>query len=75
MANEPFDPRRALSAHRAQERAAWDRYAAAALVESMSSERDAEDAAITAAMTADLLLEKRRERFPGPKFIRAEDTE
>lgn len=69
-----YDPVRALSAHRAQERVAWDRYAAAAMVAMLDREgtNGADDAA-GAATLADLLLAERRKRFPGPKFIRAEE--
>jgi hypothetical protein len=61
-----YDARRALSAHRAQERSAWDRFAAAVLAE-------VNDAAL-AAKEADALLAERRRRFPGPK-IRIEEKE
>jgi hypothetical protein len=61
-----YDARRALSAHRAQERSAWDRFAAAVLAE-------VNDAAL-AAKEADALLAERRRRFPGPK-IRIEEEE
>ena len=64
MSDQPYDPRRALSAHRAQERSAWDRYAAAVLAE-------VNDAGI-AAKEADAMLAERRRRFPGPK-IRVEE--
>ena len=67
MSDQPtYDARRALSAHRAQERSAWDRFAAAVLAE-------VNDAAL-AAKEADALLAERRRRFPGPK-IRIEEKE
>lgn len=67
MSDQPtYDARRALSAHRAQERSAWDRFAAAVLAE-------VNDAAL-AAKEADALLAERRRRFPGPK-IRIEEEE
>jgi hypothetical protein len=61
-----YDPRRALAAHKAQERGAWDRYAAAVLAE-------VNDAAL-AAKEADAMLAERRRRFPGPR-IRLEEEQ
>jgi hypothetical protein len=61
-----YDPARALSAHRAQERSAWDRYAAAALVGAVG-EASIQDAAYLAAQQADALLAERRRRFTGPR--------
>lgn len=60
-----YDPRRAIAAHKAQERGAWDRYAAAVLAET-------EDENYAAEM-ADKMLSLRRERFPGPRFREVED--
>jgi hypothetical protein len=68
-----YDARRALSAHRAQERAAWDRFAASALVAKLD-DGSPTDAAWLAAEQADALLAERRRRFPGPK-IRIEEEE
>lgn len=62
-----YDPARALSAHKAQERGAWDRYLSAA---SMT-----EDDATYAAERADAMLEERRKRFPGPRFKQVEREE
>ena len=60
-----YDPRRAIAAHQAQERNAWDRYAAAVLAET--------DDENYAAELADKMLSLRRERFPGPRFTQLED--
>jgi hypothetical protein len=70
-----YDPRRALSAHRAQERSAWDRFAASALVTfDMETVDSYTTLATRAAIAADALLAERRRRFPGPK-IRLEEGE
>ena len=78
MSDQPYDPRRALSAHRAQERSAWDRFAASALVatDTMADTPDSAGeyavAAHRAGKLADAMLAERRRRFPGPK-IRVEE--
>lgn len=67
-----YDPRRALSAHRAQERGAWDRYAAAVLMAKLDEE-SITDAAFLAAEQADAMLAERRRRFPGPRIVTEDD--
>jgi len=80
--NNNYNPKRALSAHRAQERAAWDRYAASALAAFMGQDVDPRASgwdhgfcATQAALWADALLAERRRRFPGPRFVTEEDAE
>ena len=73
---QPYDPRRALAAHKAQERAAWDRFAAAAPIEPVTPiegtpfdfTRATEDTAYRAGQYADALLADRRRRFHGPRI-------
>jgi hypothetical protein len=60
-----YDPARAFAAHRAQERAAWDRYAASAL---QFADNNADECAKLSARFADALMAERRKRFPGPKM-------
>jgi hypothetical protein len=78
---QPYDPRRSLSAHRAQERSAWDRYAASALAAFMEQDIDPRASgwdhsfcAHHAAQWADAMLAERRRRFPGPKIRVEEET-
>jgi hypothetical protein len=73
---QSYDARRAISAHRAQERNAWDRFAAAALTGPDCSEvvGDYAAAAYRAAQHADALLAERRRRFPGPRIHLEEEA-
>ena len=75
MDSLPYDPRRAIAAHKAQERNAWDRYAASVLIAKLDEESIEADAAFMAAKAADAMLAERRKRFPGPRFARVEEDD